>query len=83
MASKPEPDNLVITKVVNETTFETHLPSLAKLLQHCVNDDPPSSSIGFLAPLSDEHATEHWQALLPSCTGPKPQATTLFVATTP
>lgn len=53
--------------VQDATSIETHLTSLRKLLQHCVNDEPAMSSIGFLAPLSDHNAVEHWlQFLRPS-----------------
>lgn len=46
--------------------IEAHLPSLRSLLQSCVNTDPSASSIGFLAPLSDEDADRYWRSLGPS-----------------
>lgn len=45
--------------------IEAHLPSLRSLLQSCVNTDPSTSSIGFLAPLSDEEADHYWRSLGP------------------
>lgn len=43
--------------------IEAHLPSLRSLLQSCVNTDPSTSSIGFLAPLSDADADHYWRSL--------------------
>lgn len=45
--------------------IEAHLPSLRSLLQSCVNTDPSTSSIGFLAPLSDADADHYWRSLGP------------------
>lgn len=39
------------------------LPSLCSLLQACVNPDPSTSSIGFLAPLSETEAEEYWMSV--------------------
>lgn len=40
-----------------------HLPSLCSLLQDCVNPDPSTSSIGFLAPLTEADAEEYWMSV--------------------
>lgn len=69
-----------IKSVEDAPALEKYLPSLRWLLQHCVNTDPTSSSIGFLAPLSDYDAREYWLRLFHSVIGPKP-TTTLLVAT--
>lgn len=45
--------------------IEAHLPSLRSLLQSCVNTEPSTSSIGFLARLSDEDADRYWRSLGP------------------
>lgn len=42
---------------------EELLPSLRNLLQSCVNQDPATSSIGFLAPLSDAGADDYWRSV--------------------
>ncbi|KAI1171850.1 acyl-CoA N-acyltransferase [Nemania sp. FL0916] len=63
----------IISRVEDAATLTKYLPSLQRLLQCCVNDDPTSSSIGFLAPLSDGSATKHWLDLQPSIIGPKPE----------
>lgn len=43
--------------------IEAHLPSLRSVLQSCVNTDPSTSSIGFLAPLLDADADRYWRSL--------------------
>ncbi|GAW11782.1 hypothetical protein ANO14919_011340 [Xylariales sp. No.14919] len=73
-------NSLVISRVGDTSILAKHLPSLQRLLQRCVNDDPANSSIGFLAPLSDQAALDHWLDLQPSITGPRPE-NTLLVAT--
>ncbi|KAI1149115.1 hypothetical protein F4825DRAFT_431675 [Nemania diffusa] len=70
----------VISPIRDASSFVKYLPSLQHLLQRCVNDDPASSSIGFIAPLSDDAALQHWLDLQPSITAPGPE-TTLLVAT--
>lgn len=55
-----------ITLLSGPADIEAHLPSLRSLLQSCVNTDPSTSSIGFLAPLSDEDADRYWRSLGPS-----------------
>ncbi|KAI0431233.1 acyl-CoA N-acyltransferase [Xylaria sp. FL1042] len=70
----------VVSRVEDPTTLTKYLPSLQHLLQRCVNDDPASSSIGFLAPLSDDIAIRHWLDLQPSISGSRPE-NTLLVAT--
>ncbi|KAI1284041.1 acyl-CoA N-acyltransferase [Xylaria sp. FL0933] len=69
-----------ISRVQSPSTLTKYLPSLQHLLQRCVNDDPAGSSIGFLAPLSDDIATKHWLDLQSSISGPRPE-NTLLVAT--
>ncbi|KAH7120432.1 putative histone acetyltransferase [Dactylonectria estremocensis] len=54
------------------------VPSLARLLQSCVNVDPASSSIGFRAPLSEAKATAYWESLSANLFGTRP-STTLFI----
>ncbi|KAI0533301.1 acyl-CoA N-acyltransferase [Xylaria digitata] len=70
----------VIFRIQDLSMLTKCLPSLQRLLQRCVNDDPAGSSIGFLAPLSDDAATKHWLDLQPSMSGPRPE-NTLLVAT--
>ncbi|KAI3395193.1 hypothetical protein diail_1687 [Diaporthe ilicicola] len=52
-----------ISRLSGPADIETHLPSLRTLLQSCVNPDPSTSSIGFLAPLSDAGADQYWRSL--------------------
>lgn len=52
-----------ITRIQDASTADKYLGGLQKLLQHCVNDEPTASSIGFLAPLSAEKASQHWRDL--------------------
>lgn len=52
-----------ITHLLTTEDVGTFLPSLCSLLQACVNSDPSTSSIGFLAPLSAEDAEEYWMAV--------------------
>lgn len=78
--SRSEDGSLVISLVQDASALSGYLPSLQHLLQRCVNDDPSGSSIGFLAPLSDEDAIKHWLDLQPSITGASPE-NTLLIAT--
>ncbi|KAK7699812.1 hypothetical protein SLS64_011424 [Diaporthe eres] len=55
-----------ISRISGPADIEAHLPSLRSLLQSCVNTDPSTSSIGFLAPLSDADADRYWRSLGPS-----------------
>lgn len=52
-----------ISRLSGPADIEAHLPSLRSLLQSCVNTDPSTSSIGFLAPLSDADADRYWRSL--------------------
>lgn len=52
-----------ILRLSGPADIEVRLPSLRSLLQSCVNTDPSSSSIGFLAPLSDADADRYWLSL--------------------
>ncbi|KAH7040972.1 acyl-CoA N-acyltransferase [Microdochium trichocladiopsis] len=63
MASRPEPvltPGHTITAIETPEQLSLHLPSLRKLLQFHVNDDPSMSSIGFRAPLADDEADKFW-----------------------
>lgn len=57
------PRHHAIARLSTANDIEAHLPSLRTLLQSCVNPDPPTSSIGFLAPLSGADADRYWRAL--------------------
>lgn len=81
MGSNKDPA-FVLSSVTDASVVEKHLASLRGLLQHCINDEPDSSSIGFLAPLSDHTATSYWLDLLSSVIGPG-ATTTLLIATAP
>ncbi|RFU76253.1 acetyltransferase gnat family domain-containing [Trichoderma arundinaceum] len=72
----------VLSSVTDASAVEKHLSSLRQLLQHCVNDEPGISSIGFLAPLSDHTAATYWLELLSTVLGPG-ATTTLLIATAP
>lgn len=52
-----------IIQLVTTEDVGDYLPSLCSLLQACVNPDPPTSSIGFLAPLSESDAEEYWMTV--------------------
>ncbi|UNI16048.1 hypothetical protein JDV02_002524 [Purpureocillium takamizusanense] len=69
-----------ITTVQDAAVVERHLTSLRELLQHCVNDEPAMSSIGFLAPLSDHNAVKHWLQFFPTIASSK--ADTVFLIAT-
>ncbi|KAI6780947.1 uncharacterized protein J7T54_003089 [Emericellopsis cladophorae] len=73
-------DELVITQVTDTYDAEQYLPSLMTLLQRCVNDEPSTSSLGFLAPLSEDRAKDQWRESLKGVTGSEP-STVLLVAT--
>lgn len=55
-----------ISRLSCPADVEAHLPSLRSLLQSCVNNDPSTSSIGFLAPLSVADADQYWRSLGPN-----------------
>ncbi|PTB67730.1 acyl-CoA N-acyltransferase [Trichoderma citrinoviride] len=82
MGSTKEPD-FIISTVTDASTVEKHLTSLRVLLQHCINDEPEISSLGFLAPLTDHTATSYWLDLLSSSVIGPGATTTLLVATAP
>jgi GNAT superfamily N-acetyltransferase len=73
-------EELVITQVTDSYDAEQYLPSLTTLLQHCVNDDPSTSSLAFLAPLSKDKAEEYWKEVFTGVTGPKPMVVLLVAA---
>ena len=52
-----------IKQIKTSAELQASLSSLTSLLQDCVNPDPATSSIGFLAPLSDPEADSYWQSL--------------------
>jgi GNAT superfamily N-acetyltransferase len=58
-----------ISRLSGPEDIEAHLPSLRTLLQSCVNTNPSTSSIGFLAPLSDADADRYWRSLATSSLG--------------
>lgn len=70
----------VFTKIDNHEALKNNLPSLSSLLQSCVNDEPALSSIGFLAPLTEEAAAQYWLSLSDAICGPN-ATTYLLVAT--
>lgn len=81
MSTKPViewPERLELHRIDSQSALEQWTPTLTKLLQSCVNDDPASSSIGFLAPLSNTSASAFWLSLSPQLFGPQAR-TTLFV----
>jgi GNAT superfamily N-acetyltransferase len=81
MGSNKDPA-FVLSSVTDASAVEKHLTSLRELLQHCINDEPDKSSLGFLAPLSDHTAANYWLELLSSVIGPG-ATTTLLIATAP
>ncbi|PNP38862.1 hypothetical protein TGAMA5MH_09086 [Trichoderma gamsii] len=81
MGSKNEPA-FILSSVTDISTVEKHLASLRDLLQHCINDEPDTSSLGFLAPLTDHTADSYWLELTSTVTGPD-ATTTLLIATPP
>ncbi|KAL7912522.1 acyl-CoA N-acyltransferase [Trichoderma velutinum] len=81
MGSNKDPA-FVVSPVTDATAVEKHLTSLRELLQHCINDEPETSSLGFMAPLTDHTAISYWLELLPSVIGPN-ATTTLLIATAP
>ncbi|KAJ4417145.1 hypothetical protein N0V82_006345 [Gnomoniopsis sp. IMI 355080] len=52
-----------VTHLLTTEDVGLYLPSLCSLLQACVNPDPSTSSIGFLAPLSEVDAEEYWMSV--------------------
>ncbi|KAI5458285.1 acyl-CoA N-acyltransferase [Mariannaea sp. PMI_226] len=71
-----------ITQITSSSHLQQHLESLRALLQSCVNLDPSTSSIGFLAPLSDEDADDYWLSC-GSAIDSQPTPCHLFVVTAP
>ncbi|KAH6976733.1 acyl-CoA N-acyltransferase [Ilyonectria destructans] len=70
---------LLVTTIRDGSGVEKYLPSLRRLLQHCVNDEPSMSSIGFLGPLLDNTAIDYWLQLFPTAVGPNPTTSLLVV----
>jgi GNAT superfamily N-acetyltransferase len=81
MGSKNEPA-FILSPVTDDSTLEKHLDSLRELLQHCINDEPDISSLGFLAPLTDQTAVNYWLELMSTVKGPS-ATTKLLIATPP
>lgn len=52
-----------IIHLVTTEDIADYSPSLCSLVRDCVNPDPSTSSIGFLAPLSDADAEEYWMSV--------------------
>ena len=63
LSSTTWPEGLQLQHVNTPEALEHWSPSLANLLQSCVNDDPPSSALCFHAPLSTTKASAFWLAL--------------------
>ncbi len=78
----PNAATVDIRQVTDAAEIKPFTPSLQALLQHCVNDDPATSSIGFFAPLSDAIARAHWEDLLPAAAAATTATTALLIATT-
>ncbi|CEI69309.1 hypothetical protein FVEN_g3946 [Fusarium venenatum] len=72
------PQGLELYHIDTFQALEEWTPPLTKLLQSCVNDEPPSSSLGFHAPLSSSDAQEFWLSLSTQLFGPKSRIS-LFV----
>lgn len=53
----------IITHLLTVDDVKAHMPSLRTLIQSCDNPDPSTSSIGFLAPLSDADADGYWMTV--------------------
>lgn len=81
MGSKNEPA-FILSSVADVSVVGKHLASLRDLLQHCINDEPDISSLGFLAPLADRTAASYWLELMSTVTGPD-ATTRLLIATPP
>lgn len=80
-ASAPYPaSGLVITQITCQDDLEKFLPSLRRLLLECVNVDPASSALCFLAPISDDNADAYWRSLWPHISA-TPPLISLFVLT--
>ena len=67
---------LPIVAVRDAASAKAYLPSLCRLLQSCVNDEPSLSSIGFFAPLSDKDAEDYWLTMIPTAIIPSSDSTT-------
>jgi GNAT superfamily N-acetyltransferase len=76
MTSGDSKVHLPIKAVRDAANAEAYLPSLCRLLQSCVNDEPSLSSIGFFAPFSDKDAEEYWLTVLPTAVTPSSDALT-------
>jgi ribosomal protein S18 acetylase RimI-like enzyme len=74
------PQGIELHLIDTPKDLEQWTPSLTKLLQSCINDDPPSSSLGFHAPLSTIDAAEFWLSLSPQLFSSKSRIS-LFVLT--
>ncbi|CAJ2504772.1 Uu.00g121660.m01.CDS01 [Anthostomella pinea] len=53
----------VVTSRLEHGQMQEYLESLRSLVQVCVNPDPPTSSLGFLAPVSDDEADSYWHSI--------------------
>lgn len=81
-AVKAGEQELKVIRLLEAADANPFLSSLKCLLQSCVNLDPSTSSIGFLAPLSDADADEYWRSVV-SKLDHEPRACYLFVVTEP
>ncbi|KAH6692293.1 hypothetical protein F5X68DRAFT_258981 [Plectosphaerella plurivora] len=72
--------DLLITQITCHEDLERALPSLRLLLQECVNVDPSSSALCFLAPISDHDTDAYWRSLWPQISA-NPPLVSLFVIT--
>lgn len=80
-APAPTPaSDFLITQITCHDDFERVLPSLRLLLQECINIDPSSSALCFLAPISDHDADAYWRSLWPQIAS-TPPLVSLFVLT--
>lgn len=64
--------NFTISRLIHPEDIIRHQQSLSVLLQSCVNPDPPTSSIGFLAPLSTADADKYWRTVSSSLASDPP-----------
>lgn len=76
---------VAITRLHTPADLRHHTPALRLLLQSLVNLDPPTSSIGFHAPLSDAGADAYWasvaEKMAPPPEGQLEPAVYMFIAT--
>ncbi|KAH7191844.1 putative histone acetyltransferase [Fusarium flagelliforme] len=75
ISSTTWPEGLELHHVDTPEALKKWTPSLANLLHHCVNWDPPSSALGFHAPLPLVKSEEFWLSLSPKLS----TTTNLFV----